>query len=214
LHLRLSQEPSADLTKFTRWLKRRFGEGALTRRTTILDLGCGNGRNLIYLSKTFGCRGVGIDSSAEAIWQARLKVAGLPLTFEVRSITEPLPMENGSVDFVLDMMTSHTLRVAERAGLRTEILRVLSPDGFLFLKGFLLEGDRHAERLIRQYGAGEDNSYIHPTFGVYEHVWAEDELADFFGPFFEICKLEKSHKHLLRGRAFKRRTVSAYLKKV
>jgi len=72
----------------------------------------------------------------------------------------------------------------------------------------------NVKRLLRDHPADEENSYIHPELGVYEHVWTEDELHEFFEPYFEIHKVHKSHKHLKRGRAGKRRTISAYLQKL
>lgn len=215
-YLALSRTPSENLVKFTRWLEREYGKGWLNRWTTVLDLGCGNGRHLIYLNKTFGCRGYGYDISEEAIKQAKLGAApfdGGKLNFEVRSLTEALPLPNQSVDLVLDMMSSHVLRQAEREKLRDEVVRVLKPRGYLLFKTFLAEGDIHTKRLLRDHPAGEAGSYIHPELGVYEHVWTMDEIENFFSPYFHVQKIEKSHKHILHGRAHKRRYVVVYLEK-
>ncbi len=213
-HLAISSAPSEDLQKFTRWLDRHGENFRLGEGTKVLDLGCGNGRNLIYLAKEFYCGGLGIDSSEEAVGQAKKAAEGTNLTFEVRSMAEPIPLPNNSVDLVLDMMSSHFLKEEERKKLRAEILRVLKPGGFLFFKTFLLEGDQNALRMIRDYPAGEKNSYIHPTFGGYEHVFTNEELPEFFEPEFEIKRVVKSHKHFLHGKAFKRRTMSVYLEKI
>ena len=227
-HLALSTEPSSDLQKFTRWLARRsFSEGGL-ERARVLDLGCGNGRNLIWLAQEFGARGVGYDISSEAIAQAKQAAGGLKLDFAVRSVSDPFPLADESVNLALDLMTAHFLRAAERPRWRDEIWRVLKPSGspageagwFLF-KTFLLEGDRHAARLLQDHPAAEPHSYIHPTFGGFEHVWTLDEIEDFFLPQFIIHKVHKSHKHLARlrqgfggqARPFRRRTVSVYLQK-
>lgn len=212
-HLALSMNPSEDLEKFTRWIDRQFGGAVFNRTSQVLDLGCGNGRNLIYLAQNFGCRGVGYDISDEAIRQAEKAGEGMPLKFETRSIAEPISLPDESVDVALDMMTSHFLREKEREALRTEILRVLKYDGWLFFKTFLAEGDLHVKRLIAENPADEKNAYIHPKLGVYEYVWTEDAIYEFFGPYFEIRKIEKSHKHIMHGKAFKRRTVTVYLQK-
>ncbi len=220
-HLALSAEPSEDLQKFARWMEREHGAGILSNRTKVLDLGTGNGRNLIWLAETFGCKGVGYDISAEAIGIAREAAAvGSPaaaaLRFETRSIAaaEPFPFENESQDFVLDMMTSHFLSASERAALRDEIFRMLKPGGYLFFKTFLADEDLHVKRLLADHPASEKGSYIHPEIGVAEHVYYEKELREFFEPQFEIKKIDKSHKHIGKdGGAWKRRTVSAYLEK-
>jgi SAM-dependent methyltransferase len=217
-HLALSTEPSEDLVKFTRWLERHYGRQYLNVTTRALDLGCGNGRNLLYLAETFGMRGTGYDTSAEAVAQARaaaktVRDPGL-LHFEVRSIAEPIPLPDDSVTVALDMMSSHVLRAPERQALRGEILRVLKPGGWLFFKSFLLEEDAHAKRLIKEHPGPEEGTYIHPEIGVPEYVWTEEALREFFAPHFTIHDVDKSHKHRhADGSAWKRRTLTAYLQK-
>lgn len=212
-HLRLSKEPSEDLQKFSRWLERRTGRTFLNQNAHALDLGCGNGRNLIYLAQTFGMRGEGYDISETAIAEAVSDAEGLPLSFAARSISEPIPLPDASVSLALDMMASHVLREGERAAFLAEIVRVLRPGGWLFFKSFLLDEDLNAKRLLRDHPAGEKDAYIHPEFGWYEHVWMEESLRAFFEPHFTIHKIEKSHQHMRRGRAHKRRSITAYMEK-
>lgn len=218
-HLALSPEPSEDLKKFTRFLARATKREFLNQYALALDLGCGNGRNLIYLTHEFGMRGVGYDISDVAIDLARAASPDLPITYETRSISEALPQKDESVTLALDMMTSHFLKKAEREALRAEILRVLRPGGWLFFKSFLADEDIHTRRLLREHPADEPGAYIHPKLGVYEYAWTEDAAREFFEPYFEIHKIEKSHKHLIRKhsgevQAGKRRTVSLYLQKL
>ncbi len=216
-HLTLSINPSEDLQKFTRYLEREYGRHYLNPIVSVIDLGCGNGRNLIFLSNTFGMRGVGYDISREAISQAKKNSEGLPLSYEVRSITEPLQVPNSSQTLVLDMMTSHFLinseEVKQRDLLQDEILRVLKPDGWLFFKTFLLDEDLNAKRLLKDNPAEEAGSYIHPEIGVAEHVFTEKEIVEFLSPHFIIHKILKSHRHLQNGKAHKRRSISVYAQK-
>ncbi len=209
----LSDEPAEDLEKFCRFLERNFGKRYVNVTTRALDLGCGNGRNLIYLAQTYGMRGVGYDISDEGIQIAERASAGLPITYTARSIEGIIDLPDHSVDIVLDMMTSHFLRRREREVLRAEILRVLKPGGWLFFKSFLSEEDMHVKRLLKEHPADEPDAYIHPSMGVYEHVWNEQTLHDFFDPYFDCAKIERSYKHIRDGKAWKRRTVCAYLQK-
>lgn len=214
-HLALSDEPAEDLVKFTRWLERNYGRAFLNVTASAADLGCGNGRNLIFLAKEFGMRGTGYDSSREAINQAKAAATGLPLTFLVESLVKPIPLPDNSVTIALDMMSSHVLKSAERSHLRDEIVRVLRPNGWLFFKSFLLEEDANAKRLLREFPAEEEGMYIHPEIGVAEYVWTETSLRQFFEAYFTVHRIEKSHKHQhADGTAWKRRTISAYLEKM
>lgn len=213
-HLELSDEPSEDLEKFTRYLVREHGKKFLNVTTKTVDLGCGNGRNLIYLAKTFGVHGLGYDTSKEAILQARKNAEGLQLIFEVGSIADPIPLPDASVMLALDMMSSHFLRREARERLRSEMLRVLKPGGWVFFKSFLLDEDLNAERMLRENPGPETGMYMHPEIGVPEYVWTEHALREFFEPYFTIHKIEKSFKHRhADGSPWKRRTVSAYLQK-
>ena len=225
-HLALSDVQSEDLEKFTRYLVREHRKKFLNVTTRVVDLGCGNGRNLIYLSKEFGVHGLGYDISREAIMQAQRAATtivnyssgeikkGLPVQFEVRSIAEAIPFPDSSVTIALDMMSSHVLLKAERENMRSEVLRVLRPEGWFFFKSFLLDEDLNAARLLREAPGPEEGMYIHPEIGAPEYVWTEEALRDFFEPYFTIHKIEKSYRHLHSdGSAWKRRTVSAYLQK-
>ena len=213
-HLALSDVHSEDLEKFTRFLIRKSGKQFLNVTTRLVDIGCGNGRNAIFLSQNFGMHGLGYDSSDLAIKEARKNAEGLPLTFEKRSMSETIPLPDASVTIALDMMASHVLKQKERETLRTEITRVLKPGGWLFFKTFLLDGDKNAEELLEKYPAEENGMYIHPEIGVAEYVWSEEALYSFFEPYFTIHKLERSHKHInKKGGAWKRRTASLYLEK-
>lgn len=215
-HLSLSVNPSEDLEKFTRWLEREFGGKFLNSIVSVLDLGCGNGRNLIYLAQSYGLRGVGYDISDQAIVQAKKLHAqvrgGMPLTFAARSIAEPLPLPDNSQTIVLDMMVSHFLNKEERQALLKEIHRVLRPGGWLFIKTFLSDDDIHVQRLLREHPAEEAGSYIHPEIGVAEHAFSEEEIVEDLSELFFIHKITKSHRHKADTGA-KRRSMSIYAQK-
>lgn len=222
-HLALSEEHSEDLEKFTRFLQRKSGKEFLNVTRRFVDIGCGNGRNAIFLAREFGMHGLGYDSSAEAIKHAREAVCTIygtsekeksPLTFEVRDIREPIPLPDASVTLAMDMMASHVLVKGEREKLKEEILRVLKPGGWLFFKTFLRDEDRNAEELLQTFPGPEEGMYIHPEIKKPEYVWWEKDIYEFFEPFFTVHKLERSHKHVnKKGGAWKRRTTSVYLEK-
>lgn len=213
-HLALSDNPSEDLIKFTRFIEREYGSKFFKPIASVLDLGCGNGRNLIFMAKTFGTKGVGLDISSEAINQAKHQSETLGLLYHIQSIASPLPVLNESQTLVLDMMTSHLLKESERKNLLSEIHRVLRPGGWLFWKTFLLDEDLHAKRLLRENPGDEEGSYIHPIIGNTEHVSTQNEIEKILSEHFFIHKIIKSHRHMSHGKAFKRRSVSVYAEKI
>jgi ubiquinone/menaquinone biosynthesis C-methylase UbiE len=213
----LSEEASADLMKFTRWLQKEYGKDVLRSDVTVLDAGCGNGRNLLWLNESFRVRGFGYDISEVAIEQAKKNAEkqkwGSKLEFQVHSIDQAIPLPDESVDIVLDMMSSHFLKNMEREKFIKEIHRVLKPQGVLFFKSFYAEGDRHVKDLIKKESGGEENAYIHPKLKVYEYVWTDLALEQFFGNDFIIQHKEPSHKHHIKGKPAKRRSIVCYFEK-
>lgn len=219
-HLALSEEPASDLLAFVRWAKRNsewepFPEGGF-----VLDIGCGNGRNIGNMCEEYKMGGLGIDISEEALLQARekfIKKLALPdLTFQKGEIGEPIALENESVDIALDMMTMHFLNDEKRAAYVAEIARVVKPFGWMFLKTFILDADQNAKRMIRDYPTPgkELNSYIHPRMKVLEHVFTQDEIEGLFSPYFVVHKMIRSYKHVHKdGKPHKRRTISVYLER-
>lgn len=213
-HLALSDEPSEDLEKFVRFLERESGTEFLNKKQSVVDLGCGNGRNIIYLSRTYGLSGTGFDIAASAIIQAKKASTDLPLSYEVRSIAGDLPFPDESQAIVLDMMVSHFLNAEERKHLITEVARVLKPGAWFFFKTFLLDEDKHAKRLLESHPSGEAGTYIHPEIRVAEHVTTEKEIEELLSPLFKIHKVHKSHGHLKKTRSAKRRSISVYAERL
>lgn len=246
-HLTMSAEAASDLLTFEKWATRNAEWFPFPKDGVVLDVGCGNGRNIIPLCSEYNMKGVGFDISGTAIEQAkkvlefnskdRTDAEGnlIPgkkadIQFKTQSASDPIGLEDQSVDVVLDMMTSHYLRQAEREKYVKEIARIMKPYGWLFFKTFILEGDLHIKRLIHEHPdrgevitdekgniignlPAEENSYIHPKIGVYEHVFSEGEIVDLYTPYFRIHKMIKSYKHIKDGKAFKRRTVSVYMER-
>lgn len=207
-HLALSDKPAEDMLKFFRFVERSEGKKVLNPTGVALDLGCGNGRNIIYVAKTYGLSGVGYDISEKAISEAKKASLDLPIKFEVKSIDEPLPYPDNSISLVLDMMASHFLTSEERKKMQKEIYRVLKPGGWFFLKTFLRTDDAHAERLLRDHPGLETGTYIHPEIGVAERVFTEEEIvSELLEEFFRIEKVSKSHNPK------KRRSMSLYVSK-
>lgn len=218
-HLELSDEPAEDLIKFCRFLERDSGRALMNVTSRALDIGCGNGRNLLYLAHSFGMRGLGYDISSEAVAQATAQRAALGIAperveFQVRDLRSPIPLPDASCTIVLDMMASHILKKDERDALMYEVLRVLRPGGWLFFKTFLLDDDANAARMLRDHPGPEPGMYIHPEIGHAEYVATAATLRAQYEDFFTVRKLEKSYKHRrVDGSPWKRRTISLYLQK-
>jgi SAM-dependent methyltransferase len=122
-----------DIYLFDQLLKGRF-DGL----RTILDAGCGGGRNLVYFLRA-GFEVFGVDREPEAVAAVRSLAAelapGLPATnFQVAEV-DRLPFEAESLDAVLSSAVLHF--AADEAQLQrmvAEMWRVLRPGGLFFAR--------------------------------------------------------------------------------
>ena len=113
-------------------------KGRITPNMTVLDAGCGNGRNLVYLLRQ-GYRVFGVDASAQAVDETRELARRLvPRTpadrFRVKRL-EALSFEDGTFDAVI---CSAVLHFAEGQThferMLDELWRVLASGGLLFAR--------------------------------------------------------------------------------
>lgn len=140
---------------------------------SILDIGCGYGRDAVYLAKHLECSVLGIDVSKEAIAMARDACAESPkVAFQCCDFAET---GGKRYDVVLVSNLYHLLEKNERHRLRDAIAELLEPKGLLFL-GALSTNDS------QDYGKGipvpdEPNSFKGKA---YRHFSTQDELAKAF----------------------------------
>lgn len=116
---------------------------------TVLDAGCGLGFISAVMSRRYQeARIVGADNfsdeSLESSTAARalenMKLLNLPLNFEfVKQDLSLLPFGDASFDTIVTSLVYHNLKASKTGGIR-ELIRVLSPGGYL-LFGDLLFGE-------------------------------------------------------------------------
>lgn len=188
--LTLGTEPLTVVKEFCKWLRRE--EKVDLEKCTVLDLGCGNGKNVKYFVEGYAQSGIGYDISKTAISTAKKLSEGLDITYEVRSIGETFPLENKSIDIVLDVTSSNSLNESEREIYLQEISRVLKSGGCLFVRTLCLDGDKNAKQLLKDYPGGEQDTYVLPGVGVTERVYSQQDLKTTYEKYFEILHLEKT----------------------
>lgn len=120
-------EPHEDMPGIVRLLKSHAAR-------TILDLGCGSGRHVVYFAR-HGFTVFGIDHSSAGIAIARqwLDAEGLIATLCVRDVTEPLPYEAACFDAVISTQVIHHATLATIKDIVREMGRVLKDQGLVFV---------------------------------------------------------------------------------
>lgn len=98
-------------------------------RGTVLDIGIGSGRNLLFYGAGVN-RVIGLDPSVQSLTRAGGTAQGLP--FDAKFIVgsaERIPLENNSIDTLVMTWTLCSIPDARKALM--EMRRVLKPGGFL-----------------------------------------------------------------------------------
>lgn len=208
----LGIDAAQDVKDFVRWLRRK--QHVVLDGLTVLDLGCGIGKNAFYFA-SHDAHVIGYDFSQTAITKAKeiAKQNQSNAVFEVRSIGELLPLADSSISIAIDVMSSHALTEHERAIYVAELHRVVHPEGYVLVRTFVLEGDTNAKKLMKQFPGRESQTYILPETNMIEHVYSEKELRELYKD-FEILYFEKVFGYQRWGAvSYKRRYALLYLKK-
>lgn len=112
--------------------------GRVTPEMTVLDAGCGTGRNLVYLLRT-GYDVLGVDEDPTAIDAVRCLTAELaprlpPQNFRVEKV-EAMSFADAAADVVISSAVLHFARdEAHFWAMLHEMWRVLRPGGMLFCR--------------------------------------------------------------------------------
>ncbi|HEY0048069.1 MAG TPA: class I SAM-dependent methyltransferase [Pyrinomonadaceae bacterium] len=122
-----------DIYLFDQILKNQFSS-----QMSILDAGCGAGRNLIYFLRS-GCKIFGVDRNPEAIRYVRELAQSLAPelsaeNFQISKVEE-MPFPDESFDAVISSAVLHFARSEQHFnGMLAEMWRVLKPEGLLFVR--------------------------------------------------------------------------------
>lgn len=156
---------------------------------SFLDIGCGNGRDIDYLSSEFeNFTFRGIDISQGVIERVRDLTSGKDnVSFECMDWKD---LDNAQYDIIYMSGVYHFFPLAERRAFRGELKNILTPEGFFFLSTLSSNDTQY-------YGQGEavegdPNSFQSEYF---LHFSSERELRKDFG-FLRIVELsEYFHKN-------------------
>jgi cyclopropane fatty-acyl-phospholipid synthase-like methyltransferase len=169
---RVFLEPHQDMPKIVQMLRHRGG-------STVLDLGSGTGRHVVYLAKN-GFSVFGLDNSSAGVEATRQLLADEDLEADLRlqSMTDRLPYEDAFFDAIVSVQVIHHADMVTIRRIVDEISRVLKKGGFLFVTvPKLMNQGETFEQL-------EPNTFVPldgPEKGLPHHYFTPDELREVFG---------------------------------
>lgn len=206
-----STVPSQEVKNFVRYLrktKKYSLEGVV-----VLDLGSGVGKQAHYMSEQ-GARVIGFEIAENALREARRRAAesGLPIEYRAQSMGEAFPLEDDTVDVILDVMSSNALTEAERTVYVRESHRVLRPGGHMMVRALCKDGDKNAQFLLKKHPWKERDTYLMPKSHFHERVFSEHDIVETYSAYFSINHKEKKHHYTrFEDRLYKRAYWTLYL---
>lgn len=168
----------------------------------IIDLGCGTGRNSIYLLDQ-GNDVTAVDFARSALAKLEATAHSHParqhLSVAQVNLAHKLPFADNAFDIALDIVTTMTLLPRERPGFEAELRRIVRPGG-LFLSWVLSINDG----VLKEKAPGKTSTTIHET-GITDYYFAEHELSDLYKQ-WELLKLDEvSKRDSFYGKEYERR---------
>lgn len=208
-----NDEPQADTLRFLKFLKKE--EKYKVEGKIILDLGCGTGRNSNYLADLGNTvTGIEISKTAITLAKSRAKEMGVNVNYVLGDIGTPYPLEDSSVDIVLDVTSSNSLDESGREVYLHEVDRVLKNGGYFFVRALAKDGSKNVKNLLKASPGKEYDTYIIKEIGLIEKVFSREDFIAMYGKYFKILNLEKKESYTsFNNRIYKRHYWLAYLKK-
>jgi len=128
--------PSSDRDDPSRALMIAQSQLEYTSIDVAVDIGCGNGRNAVYLANK-GVDVIALDFSTEAVAQTKRRVAQSSVSGSVEvllsDITVGIPVADNSIDLVVDSYFScHLIGKSILNNYFSQVRRVIKSDGFFF----------------------------------------------------------------------------------
>jgi ubiquinone/menaquinone biosynthesis C-methylase UbiE len=172
-----------DKTRRTVWNHVALFLDSLEAHSTVLELGCGNGKNMLYRNDLDF---IGIDISKEQVNICNKK----KLNCSVSNITNLL-FEDNKFDYMICIATYHHLdNDIDRQRCLNEIYRTLKPNGKILITVFSME-----QPINSKFKFTKSDEYVPWNKNVlrYYHIYRKDELES------EIKRLNNNFKILSKG---------------
>jgi cyclopropane fatty-acyl-phospholipid synthase-like methyltransferase len=159
----------------------------------LLDLGCGYGRDAMYLAQNLPCHILGLDNSDKAIEMARESLSK-ELQKRIEFLCYDFSHVSDKYDIILASNLYHLLRPEERDKFRETVKRCLKTGGLFFLSTLSVRDPQH-------YGKGTpiDNDANSFQDKKYIHLSTREELEESFD-FLNISALFEREFHETRSK--------------
>ena len=163
-------------------------------KNPVLDLGCGNGRNALYLAAK-GYRVFAFDFVEEVVEQVKEK-APKALTVFTHTLPHRLKFRDNFSGTILDLSTFISLNMREMAAMRKEVERLLRPGG-LFLTYNISDQNSYSASLKSR---PRQKIVTLPSSGIKETLWNPRDLVNFWSHFRPLLIAVRPKNERIEGK--------------
>ena len=165
--------PHFNVTRINKWPWIEDFLNNLTENSLVLDMGCGNGRNMEHKNIKF----IGVDNCENFVKICKLK--GLNV---INSNILNVNLENNIVDSIICIAVFHHLsNIENRIQALKEMKRLIKPGGKILLSVWSINQPQKIKRKFNNYG---NNIVIWNSYGKnferYYYIFKIDEIKNLF----------------------------------
>ncbi len=195
------QKPADNVVALIEFLK----ENQIDCNKRVVDIGCGKGRNSIYLAQQ-GCEVFGFDYIELAIehaqQQAQINNLADKIHFSVGAMDERWNFPDNYFDIAVDSFSSIDIETKQgREICKKELFRTLKPGGYALIC-VVAAHDEFEKELMSAYPGGELHSSLWPQNGKFQKNYDEHELKEFYSEFTLLSLREITKKAFKLNREF------------
>jgi len=143
----------------------------------VLDLGCGDGRNLFYFArKGFDVHGIDFSETAVIKCCEQAVKEDLPVTVEAMDIRD-FNFINETWDLIIVPMVLHAMKLSESMRILDEMKKSTKPNGFNYVSVIAVGDSTYYDRKKR-YHETEPNTLHIADKEFFLHYFKKEELED------------------------------------
>jgi len=187
------KHPSNSVKFFVEFLKKK----KFKFEGNALDLGCGNGRNGLYLAK-LGFNVYGVDIVKEALKDFKNTAIREHLSNKIklfqRDIGEKFPFKNNFFDIAIDINSfPNLISETKRKRYKTELFRVMKKQSYYLIYVYS-KNDGYYGPMLKKFPGREEGTIICPDDNIQRKLYTINELKKFFSDKFRSILDKKIKK--------------------
>jgi SAM-dependent methyltransferase len=202
--------PSRPVTIFISWLEKERCKGK-----NAADLGCGRGRNSLYLaSRGFSVTAIDLLQENIDVVNEQAKLMQLPVRAFAQDVSEKWPIDSGFLDVAIDVFCyKHITDKQAQKDYRKELWRSLKTGGYYFIS-LASVNDGFYGPLLTNSPCPEEKLIIDPYSNISSYLYSIEDLTEEFSDGFSIVRVEEqTSSGPMHGKEYKRKVLNIILKK-